>query len=261
MEKGWGREFQKCILKYMEKPFRQKFQPDNAAMNMRLRDDGMGDPSVAESEWMTGRKNPRLVQARACQTCAQVSMMAFTDFWAERWDLLDLGKECEHDWVYGEVPQTGPLAQGLKQASAEAEEYFTELESRTDLGKVKMRQEMEEDHGGAWWDYKLRPICLSCKALPDGTTLETRKEHAARRTSKEVARANAWEHIRGHNRLDWQLTNIEHYREFTGDDSVAPNDENAETKPTADVHASRPDRGARHICGDRGPDGGQVQRH
>ena len=67
--------------------------------------------------------------------------MAFTDFWAERWDLLDLGKECEHDWGYAEVPQAGPLAQGLKQAIAEVE-YFTEMESRTDLGKVKMRQDM-----------------------------------------------------------------------------------------------------------------------
>ena len=47
MDKGWGREFQKCILKYVEKPFRQKYQPDNAAMNMRLRDDGMGDPPSA----------------------------------------------------------------------------------------------------------------------------------------------------------------------------------------------------------------------
>ena len=92
MDKGWGREFQKSILKYVEKPFRQKFQPVNAAIIMILGDDGMGDPSADGWEWTTGRKNPKLIHARACQTCAQVCTMVFTDFWAERRDLPDLGK-------------------------------------------------------------------------------------------------------------------------------------------------------------------------
>ena len=69
MDKGWGRELQKCILKYVEKPYRQKYQPDNAALIMRTRDDGMGDPSVRTSEWMTGRSQPKIIMARACQTC------------------------------------------------------------------------------------------------------------------------------------------------------------------------------------------------
>ena len=42
MDKGWGREFQKCILKYVENPYKQKYQPDNASLIMRTRDDGMG---------------------------------------------------------------------------------------------------------------------------------------------------------------------------------------------------------------------------
>ena len=73
IDKGWGREFQKCILKYVEKPFQMNFQPDNAALKMRMRDDGMGDPSIASSEWQTGKKNPKLSQARACQTCNEVT--------------------------------------------------------------------------------------------------------------------------------------------------------------------------------------------
>ena len=56
--KGWGREFQKCILKYVEKPFQINFQPDNAAVIMILRESGMGDPSVATTEWMTGKMPP-----------------------------------------------------------------------------------------------------------------------------------------------------------------------------------------------------------
>ena len=90
---------------------------------------------------------------------------------------------------------------------------------------------MEDHHGGAWWDYKLRPRCLSCKARTDDTTLEeTRRDHVARRSQKEVARANSWTNTREHNWLDWHLTNIEHYKQFTGDDSVTINDEKAGTK-------------------------------
>ena len=109
MDKGWGREFQKCVLKYVEKPFKVNFEPDNAAIVMRLRDDGMCDPSVAASEWMAGKRNPKLSQARACQTCPEVTAVGFTDLWAERWDLIDLVKECEHDLEYAEVAQAETL--------------------------------------------------------------------------------------------------------------------------------------------------------
>lgn len=267
MDNGWGREFQKSILKYVEKPYRQKFQPYNAATIMRLRDDGMGDPSADGWGWTTGRKNPKLAHARACQTCAQVCTMAFTDFGEERWDLLDLGKECEHDWIYEDVPRAGSLALDLKQAGAEAETYFEELESLTDLEKAKTMLEWE-DHGGVWWDFKLRTRCLSCKALADGTTLdEAHAEHVARRTAKDVARANPWKKTTDHNRLDWQLTDIEHYKEHTGDTSVSLIDEKGDKAsllqgkeaPSADIHAGRPEQRARHIRRDRGPDGGQVQ--
>ena len=53
MAKGWGREHQKCIIKYVENPYKQKYQPDNAALVMRTREDGMGDNSVQTSEWMS----------------------------------------------------------------------------------------------------------------------------------------------------------------------------------------------------------------
>ena len=98
------------LFKYVEKPYRHKLQPDIAALSMILRDDGMGDPSADGWEWTTGRNNPKLIHAQACQTCSQVCAMAFTDFAAERWDLFDMGKECEHDWIYEKVPRAGALA-------------------------------------------------------------------------------------------------------------------------------------------------------
>ena len=94
------------------------FEPDNAAMVMRLRDDGMGDPSVATTEWITGKRNPKLAQARACHICQEVTAVGFTDFWAERCDLIDLGKECEHDMEYAEAAQADTLVRELQQASA-----------------------------------------------------------------------------------------------------------------------------------------------
>ena len=72
-DKGWGREFQKCILKYVQKPFQMNFEPDAAALKMRLREDGKGDPSISSSVWQTGNKDPNIAQARACQTCREVS--------------------------------------------------------------------------------------------------------------------------------------------------------------------------------------------
>ena len=65
------------------------FEPDSAALKMRPREDGMGDPSISSSEWQTGKKNPKIAQARACQTCREVSGASFTDFYAERWGLLN----------------------------------------------------------------------------------------------------------------------------------------------------------------------------
>ena len=108
-------------MKYVENPYKQKYQPDNAALVMRIRDDGMGDPSVKKSEWMTGRNHPKLIMARACQTCPQVCAHQFTDFLAERWDLQKLGKECEHDWIYEQVKQSDALVDYLQTRGREAE--------------------------------------------------------------------------------------------------------------------------------------------
>ena len=80
---------------------------------------------------------------------------------------------------------------------------------------------MEEHQGGVWWDFKMRTRCLTCKALADDTTLEeTRMNHIARKSQKDVARANAWKKTREHNKLDWQLADIEHYKKVTGDEEV-----------------------------------------
>ena len=176
MDKGWGREFQKCILKYVQKPFHMNFEPDNAALNMRLREDGMGDPSI--SEWQTGKKNPKIAQARACQTCREVSGASFTDFYAERWDLLTLGKESEHDIEYDQEPQASFLVRELEYAGAAVEDFMMEQSSLTDLGKTRANQKMVKETGPIWWSEKLRPRCLKYKALANGVTHgEAIKDH------------------------------------------------------------------------------------
>ena len=43
-DKGWGREFQKCNLKYVHNQFQMSFEPDQAAMIMRLQGEDKGGP-------------------------------------------------------------------------------------------------------------------------------------------------------------------------------------------------------------------------
>ena len=90
----------------------------------------MGDDSVRTSEWMTGRKDAKIIMARACQTCPQVCAHQFTDFQAESWNLLELGKECEHDWVYERANQSDDLVSDLLWRGREATALFEEREPR-----------------------------------------------------------------------------------------------------------------------------------
>ena len=65
---------------------------------------------------------------------------------------------------------------------------------------------MEANQGGVWWDFKRKARCLTCKATADDTTLEeTRMNHIARTSRKDVARANACKKTTETNKLDWQL--------------------------------------------------------
>ena len=82
---------------------------------------------------------------------------------------------------------------------------------------------------GAWWDNKLRPRCLKCKALAGGVPIgEARKEHMEMRTARDTQRANRWKKTIEGNKMSWELTNIQEYRRFTKDDSVLPDEESAE---------------------------------
>ena len=72
-----------------------------------------------------------------------------------------------------------------------------EKEALTDYRQMKMKQEMEE-HQGVWWEFKMRTRCQTCKARADDKTLEeTRMNHIARKSQKDVARANAWTKHKG----------------------------------------------------------------
>ena len=189
----------------------------------------MGDPSIASSEWMTGKKNPKLSQARACQTCHEVSGVNFTDLYAERWDLIDLGKESEHDIEYAKEAQASNLVRELEYAGAAVDDFYLEMSSLSDIGNTRKKQRMQEHFGATWWNNKLRPRCLKCKALADGVTLgEARKEHMERRTAKDTARANRWKKTVECNQMNWELTDIQQFKDFTEDGSVLPNEENAE---------------------------------
>ena len=101
-DKGWGREFQKCVLKYVHNPFQMGFEPDQAALTMRLQGGSKGNPSAAGCTWLRSAKpsdipiEKRIVKARACQTCPEVCAAKFMLF-TERWDLMDLGGENAHD--------------------------------------------------------------------------------------------------------------------------------------------------------------------
>ena len=80
---------------------------------------------------------------------------------------------------------------------------------------------MEANQGGVWWDFKMKTRCLTCKATADDTTLEeTRMNHIARTSRKDVARANAWKNTTDTNKLEWQLADIEHYKKVTGDEEA-----------------------------------------
>ena len=112
-DKGWGREFQKCVLKYVHNPFQMGFDPDLAALTMRLQGRGKGEPSMASCVWRNSPKSSdipiqrRVVQARACQTCPEVCAARSMLF--ERWDLMELGEECGHDHTYEDMPQATTL--------------------------------------------------------------------------------------------------------------------------------------------------------
>ena len=43
-DKGWGREFQKCILKYANNQLQMSSEPDQAALIMRLQGESKGTP-------------------------------------------------------------------------------------------------------------------------------------------------------------------------------------------------------------------------
>ena len=67
-----------------------------------------------------------------------------------------------------------------------------EREAQTDYKQLKMKQDMEEHQRGVWWDFNMITRCLTCKARADDKTLEeTRMNHIARKSQKDVARANA----------------------------------------------------------------------
>ena len=107
-----------------------------------------------------------------------------------------------------------------------------EMEPLTDLVRTKMKQRMQDDEGASWWNNKLRPRCLKCRALPDGATLgDTRKEHMEKTTAKDIARANKWNKTVETNKNNWELTDIQNYKDFTEDSSIAPDDEIAERRP------------------------------
>ena len=73
----------------------------------------------------------------------------------------------------------------------------------------------------------MRTLCLTCKAIADDTTLEeTRMNHIARISQKNVARANAWKKTTLTNKLEWQLSDIEHYKQVTGDGEVTDGENN-----------------------------------
>ena len=85
-DKGWGREFQKCVLKFVHNPFQMRFEPDLAALIMRLQGRGKGDPSMASCAWRNSAKSSEIpiqrmvVQARACQTCPEVCAAKFMHY-------------------------------------------------------------------------------------------------------------------------------------------------------------------------------------
>ena len=81
------------------------FEPDQAAMIMRLREDGMGDPTVTSTSWMRSAKTSevpmmkKLLQARACHTCHTCPEISGAKFvaYAEKLDLPGLSEESLHD--------------------------------------------------------------------------------------------------------------------------------------------------------------------
>ena len=155
--------------------------------------------------------------------------MGFTYFWAERWDLIDLGKASEHDIEYAKEAQASNLVRELEYAGAAVEDLYLEMSSLSDLGKTRKKQRMQEHSGATWWNNKLRPRCLKCKAPADLVTLgEARKEHMEIRTARDTAGANRWKKAVEGNQMNWELTNIQEFRKFTDDGSVLPNEENAE---------------------------------
>ena len=90
---------------------------------------------------------------------------------------------------------------------------------------MMVNTDMAANQGGVWWDFKMKTRLLTCKALADDTTLEeTRMNHIARKSRKDVARANAWKKTTDENKLEWQLTDIEHYKKVTGDEEATDGD-------------------------------------
>ena len=140
---------------------------------------------------------------------------------AERWNLLELGKECEHDWVYEEANQSDDLVSDLLWRGRETAAFFLERETQTEYKQMMVKKYMEANQGGVWWDFKMKTRCLTCKAIADDTTLEeTRTNHIARKSRKDVARANAWKKTTETNKLEWQLADIGHYNKVTGDEEA-----------------------------------------
>ena len=84
-----------------------------------------------------------------------------------------------------------------------------------------MKKHMEANEGGIWWDYKMKTRCLTCNAQADDTSVEeTRKNHFEKRSRRDASRANAWKKTTDKGKLNWQLTDLEHYRKVTGDEGA-----------------------------------------
>ena len=170
--------------------------------------------------------------------------------------------------MYERANQSDDLVSDLLWRGREASAFFAERETQAEYTNMMVKKDMEANQGGVWWDLIMRTRCLSCKALADDVSVEeTNMNHIARKSRKDVARANAWKQTTDGNKLEWQLADIEHYKKVTGDEEATDGEALGgprklccrKEKEKSKVHAGRPRGGARHLRGDSGPDAGQVR--
>ena len=181
---------------------------------MRTREDGMGDDSVQTSEWMISRFEPKIIMARACQTCPQVCVHLFTDFHAESWNLLELGKECEHDWVYERATQSDDLVSDLLWRGREATAFPEERETQTEYKRMTVKKDMEANESGVWWDYKMKTRCLTCKAQADDTSVEeTRMNHIAKKNAQRRCKSKCVEEDDGRRQAELAVNRLRSLQE------------------------------------------------